>query len=435
MATFTGTESGEVLPSLLLGPVQALGNDTVNAGGGNDIVAGWSGDDVLAGGAGADVIIGGILSVTGGIGGIQLSGFDTANYSASAEGVAVDLSDTGDIDIDLLGISLGLTGATTGHGGDAEGDSLVGITHLTGSAQADFLGGNSAENTLTGGDGNDNLRGAEGADVLDGGAGANDMADYNTSDAAVTVNLVTGTGTGGDAAGDSLTDIEWVRGSAFNDTLTGNDGDNRLSGLAGTDTITGGDGHDQLIGGAGADVLNGDAGFDTALYDNAAAGVTASLFNTAANTGDAASDRYQSVENLVGSSFNDVLIGDGRNNYLVGWRGDDRLSGGGGIDYLDGGLGADTFAYGYFRESTVGASDRINDFSQSQGDTISLSPITGGNGSFIGSAAFSGTANEVRAEVDGTETHVFVDVDGNGAADMGIRLLGAITLTADDFVL
>ncbi|WP_221345206.1 calcium-binding protein [Inquilinus limosus] len=230
MATFTGTEGADIVPSLILGPVQALGNDTINGLGGDDVIAGYSGNDTINGGAGADVLIGGILNVVGGIGDIQLSGVDTADYSTATSAVFVNLAATGNLDIDILGIHLGLTGVTTGRGGEAEGDSLIGMTNLSGSGFNDYLGGNTDENTLTGGAGNDNLAGNGGADVLDGGAGTQDMADYTASSAGVTVSLVTGTGTGGDAAGDTLTGIEWLRGSAFSDSLTGDGGANRLSG-------------------------------------------------------------------------------------------------------------------------------------------------------------------------------------------------------------
>ncbi|OWJ68563.1 hypothetical protein BWR60_03900 [Inquilinus limosus] len=244
-----------------------------------------------------------------------------------------------------------------------------------------------------------------------------------------------GTGTGGDAAGDTLTGIEWLRGSAFSDSLTGDGGANRLSGLAGTDTLDGGDGNDQLIGGAGADVLTGGAGFDTALYDNASVGVTASLANPSANTGDAAGDTYSGIENLVGSAFADTLTGDSGSNYLQGWHGDDVLNGGGGIDTLNGGLGADTFVFSSIADSTAKAPDRISDFSQSQGDKIDLSGITHGSGTFIGTEDFTHHAGEVRFIEGTTQTAVYIDANGDGTADAQIRLFTAVALTASDFTL
>jgi hypothetical protein len=70
------------------------------------------------------------------------------------------------------------------------------------------------------GDAGDNvLVGGAGADQLDGGGGFN-TADYSTSSAAVTVNLATGRGAGGDAEGDTLVNIQQVDGSSYDDTLT-----------------------------------------------------------------------------------------------------------------------------------------------------------------------------------------------------------------------
>ena len=76
---------------------------------------------------------------------------------------------------------------------------------------------------LDGGPGNDRLTGGAGVDVLVGGPG-NDAAYYASSATAVTVNLLDGTGTGGDAEGDTLDSIEYLSGSGHDDTLTGNAG-------------------------------------------------------------------------------------------------------------------------------------------------------------------------------------------------------------------
>jgi Ca2+-binding RTX toxin-like protein len=69
----------------------------------------------------------------------------------------------------------------------------------------------------------------------------------------VTVNLLTNTHSGGDAQGDRLMNIERVQGSAFDDSLTGDAGNNILYGSAGNDTLTGGAGVDVLYGGIGSD--------------------------------------------------------------------------------------------------------------------------------------------------------------------------------------
>ena len=108
------------------------------------------------------------------------------------------------------------------------------------------------------------LIGGLGADILDGGIGF-DWARYDSSNAGINVNLVSGPGTGGHAAGDTYSNIEYVMGSNYGDTITGNNINNYLMGLAGVDTITAGDGSDYLLGGDGADQLYGGLGNDQLL--------------------------------------------------------------------------------------------------------------------------------------------------------------------------
>lgn len=363
MATFTGSNSAEVIPDLIIGPIQGIGNDFVDALGGDDVAIGWSGDDVIRGGAGGDVIIGGLLNAAGVI---TLSGIDAADYTTSVGGATIDLSVLVSLVLPILGINIQLTGASQGFGGDAQGDYLVGIVNLigsntggdtlTGSAAANTINGQGGGDTLNGAGGNDILLGGAGFDLLTGGGGADslqggadiDSALYGFSPSGVTVNLTTGTGSGGDAQGDTLTGIEGVVGSDFNDFITGNASANSLQGLGGDDTLNGVDGDDVLIGGAGADVLNGGSGTNTAVYDTSSAGVQIDL-GTATTVvgqgGDAQGDQLTDITTLVGSGFNDFLGGTSGNNGLNGGNGDDRLSGGAGADALTGGAGIDMAMY------------------------------------------------------------------------------------------
>src|SRR5262249_46919930 len=161
--------------------------------------------------------------------------------------------------------------------GDAAGDTYVSIENLIGSAFADILKGNGGANALSGGAGDDSLTGGAGAGVLDGGTGVN-TASYSGSAAGVSVDLETGADAGGDAQGDTLSFIQNLVGSAFNDTLKGDDVFGNV-----------------LTGGAGADKLIGGSGVDTASYSSATAAVVANLSNAAVNTGDAAGDTYSSI--------------------------------------------------------------------------------------------------------------------------------------------
>jgi len=126
------------------------------------------------------------------------------------------------------------------------------------------------------------------------------------------------------------------------DLLAGND---TLTGTSSGDSMMGHGGNDVLIGGATGDRLDGGAGSDTASYATASAGLFAGLEDANANTGDAGGDGYYSIENLIGSAFNDILYGDGAANILVGGAGNDGLVGKGGADRFDGGLGSDTVFY------------------------------------------------------------------------------------------
>ncbi|MFM9385112.1 calcium-binding protein, partial [Pseudomonas sp. UV AK001] len=93
---------------------------------------------------------------------------------------------------------------------------------INGTNGADTLNGTSGDDEINGLGGNDVIIGSAGADKIDGGAGF-DTVDYSASSAGVNVDIRPGTGlpgTGGDAQGDTLTGIEKVIGSAFNDTFT-----------------------------------------------------------------------------------------------------------------------------------------------------------------------------------------------------------------------
>ena len=302
------------------------GNDNVN------YLRGFAQDDVLIGGAGNDYLQGdaGADTLDGGAG-----TNDWAYYASSTVGITVNLGDTalntgeaiGDVYINI--------------------ENLLGSRHddnLTGDASNNFVRGLQGNDALHGNSGNDFLRGDQGADLHDGGAGV-DWAYYATSSSAVTINLNTGTASGGDAAGDTFISIERVYGSSFSDTLTGDSGANYLRGSFGNDTLNGGDGSDFLQGDSGADVLNGGAGSDWAYYASAGTSVTVNLGNSSANQGEAIGDSYLSIENVVGGRFNDIITGDSGNNTLRGFIGDDILNGGAGDDILRGEAGADTFVF------------------------------------------------------------------------------------------
>ena len=279
----------------------------------------------LIGGAGNDTFISGL--------GIQVNaydgrtGIDTVSYVASTTGIAATLT-------------AGLIPQTN----DAAGDTFTSIENLVGSNQNDTLIGDAANNQLNGGIGNDVLEGMAGADSLIGGGG-NDTASFEHAALGIVASLNTVFTVGpvvtqaNDAAGDTYSGVENLRGSNFNDTLIGDNNANILTGSEGDDTLEGMEGSDTLMGGNGN---------DTASYAHAITGVAATLTASLAgfsSSGDAASDTYDSIENMTGSNYNDILIGDANNNILNGGDGDDVLEGFGGGDTLIGGTGSNTASY------------------------------------------------------------------------------------------
>lgn len=96
--------------------------------------------------------------------------------------------------------------------------------------------------------------GGPGADTLFGGEGV-DTLSYAKAAAAVSVNLMTGAASGGDAQGDVFSGFENLIGGAGDDTLIGDALANRILGGAGDDLIAGGGGDDLLRGDAGDDVF------------------------------------------------------------------------------------------------------------------------------------------------------------------------------------
>jgi len=128
-----------------------------------------------------------------------------------------------------------------------------GIT-VSGGSNPDLIYGTSGTDHLSGGTGDDILIGRGGADTLEGGDG-HDTVSYAGSSSGVTVNLTTGSVSGGDAQGDTIANVENIIGSTHNDDLTGNNLANIIDGGAGDDTMTGGAGADTFKVGEGNDTI------------------------------------------------------------------------------------------------------------------------------------------------------------------------------------
>ena len=277
------------------------------------------------------------LSTLDGATGFRLNGAVESGVSGGTVDSAGDVNGDGLADV-IIGLDdFGYSGAHVVFGrlpdlavnrtGTDAAQTLVGgdlDDTLSGLGGDDKLYGNGGNDTLDGGIGDDTLLGGAGADMLIGGSG-NDTASYASSSAGVTVNLTTGTATGGDAQGDSLSGIKNLTGSAEADFLTGDAAANVLE------------------GGAGADALIGGGGVDTASYASSQMGVMVDLATGAGIGGDAQGDSLSGIANLTGSAAADVLIGDGVNNVITGGNGGDTLDGAAGDDSMIGGRGNDEY--------------------------------------------------------------------------------------------
>ncbi|MGF7148800.1 Ca2+-binding RTX toxin-like protein [Sphingomonas zeicaulis] len=193
-------------------------------------------------------------------------------------------------------------------------------------------------------------------------------------------------GQGGDTNGSS------VKARTFSSAISGTAGSDNLTGTSGFDTLLGLDGDDRIEGLAGNDRIDGGNGSDTASYASAESSVTVSLAITESQvTGGAGRDTLISIENLVGSRFNDVLTGNPSANIIEGAAGSDRLDGAGGVDTL----------------SYIGAAARVS---------VNLSLITAQNTIGAGIDTLSGFENLTGSAFNDTLT---------GAADVN-RIEGGL---------
>ena len=474
-----GTATGEGNDTLA-GFEKLVGSDlpdTLAGDAANNSLTGRGEDDTLEGLAGNDVFDGG-------------TGTDTVTYANETSTQA----------------SL-VAGQAINSGGT---DALAGVDNLTGSPGPDSFTGDSNGNVLRGGGGNDSLNGREGDDDLlgggdddtlaggdgyddlDGGSGS-DTADYSQlSCCRVIANLPNDDAVETDGTiyyQDSLPGIENLIGSnQENDHMTGDDdaAGNRLDGRGGADTILAGDGPDTIIGGGGGDLvqagdgadtlegngdfdqLDGGQGDDTVTYANAAAGVIVNLElggGGASDDGDGSTDNLPGVDNVIGSTHDDLISGrNGQVNTLGGGDGNDTVIGRGDGDHLVGGAGTDKASFTSAPAAVTanlatgvagggaGTPDDLAGFENLQGtasqadtligdggantldglggdDTLSgaggADTLVGGSG--LDTASYLSAAGPVTASLNSGQA----DADGDGSSDT-FDSIGVLTGSAND---
>jgi Ca2+-binding RTX toxin-like protein len=351
-----------------------LDPEVISDGAGNDIIFGEGDQDIIFGSAGNDYYDGG----TGGS--FQSAENDIVTYAEAEAGIVVDLrlatgnvhssgiGDPADIGVDTL-VNIEAVTATEYDDVMTAGDSGMTFVGLAGN------------DSLSGGAGDDILAGGSGDDILDGGAGI-DLADYRDSNGGVSVSLaVAGAQVTGGSGTDTLSNIENLYGSAFADTLVGDDADNVINGFFGDDVLTGGGGADHLsslggnaryVGGDGNDTIETAFGYrdvvdfhagddqdqiynlesfdEVRVFDYASAqsivqdgaDVVVTLSATDIlifRNADVAS--IQSALHFMGTPADDVMIGTPGNDMISGGAGNDTIVGDEGNDLLSGDAGAD----------------------------------------------------------------------------------------------
>lgn len=187
--------------------------------------------------------------------------------------------------------------------------------------------------------------------------------------------------------------IEQATGGTGNDIILGNRAANLLRGGSGDDVLRGRIADDRLKGGAGDDRISGGRDDDR----------------------------------LWGHGGNDTLMGGTGADTLAGGAGDDVLLGGEHSDLLIGGAGADRFVFRPGDDPSGRIDDRIGDFTPGE-DLINLR-LLGLDRLRSGEGRLS--EGMVRAVVHDDDIILLADLDGDGRADLRVRLLGCDSVTED----
>lgn len=261
------------------------GNDSLKGNNGNDLLDGGEGQDGLWGGKDQDVL-------DGQSGDDMLSGEDGHDFLAG--GVGSDLLNGGNGNDTLWGGNDPNDRDTVWGGA---GDDLIygegGNDFLSGEQGNDYLAGHDGQDSLYGGTDQDSLWGGNDNDTLHGENGDDFLAGEYGNDL---------------LAGGEGNDVLWGGNEGSDrDSLWGGNGNDTLYGEAGDDVLYGEAGDDLLNGGQGQDTVQGGAGVDTVSYVHSATGIVVNLMAGTGYAGDAAGDQLKDIENVIGSSSNDII--------------------------------------------------------------------------------------------------------------------------------
>ena len=373
--------------------VNVTGTDT------DDILSGNSDVNTLIGLGGNDLFVATVDDVSDVIDGGNQD--DTADYSAYTQGLTVNLGAAAPIVV-------GGSGST-----DANSDVLVSIENVTGGSGNDTITGNTVDNILNGGDGDDTLFGQAGNDELNGGLGNDSLTGGAEND------IVNG-GDGNDTIHYRIGDgVDTMDGGAEIDTVNitdaaGNDGTLNVSYDGGLTAVEGG----AIFN---IEVVHADLGdgVNTLSYAGSGAGVTVDL---AAGTASGFT-QVSNVQNVIGTSMDDILSGDSNANSLSGSTGNDILNGGAGNDELIGGAGNDTIRYtigdGIDTVIDGGAdTDTVDILANGGDDTLTVTYDGTTITTFVGNSALTSIERFTANLGAGNDTLVYTNATGV-TADLG----------------
>ncbi|MET4129617.1 hypothetical protein [Roseovarius sp. MBR-6] len=189
------------------------------------------------------------ISVRGGAG--------TDSYEINGEGfVRLDFAFTGA----TVGAQVNLATGVIADDGSGNAETITGTNNIW-----EVRGTDNAD-VLIGSDANESFISRGGNDTIDGGDGFDRLRYDRFGVSGINADLAAGTVTGvwdGNAFADTVSNIEWLRGSNGNDVIMANDSGIRMEGRNGDDTLVGGLGNDTFVGGSGANTFVFRGGFDS----------------------------------------------------------------------------------------------------------------------------------------------------------------------------
>ena len=259
-------------------------------------------------------------------------------------------------------------------------------------------------------------------------------------------------------------------------TINGTSGNDNLFGTEDVDQMFGFDGNDKFRGSEGADTINGGNGTDTVSYRgyvetfllrypviHPGFAVDVDLQRATQKGSHAEGDVLISIENVIGSLFEDIIKGNSGNNVLAGAFGDDILEGrdgndvlsgdaenvadigfvdlgpeDSGNDTLDGGAGNDDLFGDGGNDLLIGGTGNDELFGGQGDDTLNggtgFNQLDGGTGFDTATYAQAGNAVHVFFANQNAADGVTFSINGNSVADSFTGVESIIGSSFDDLL-